>query len=147
VLDISPEKLLVLLAVGMVVLGPNRLPAAARGLAQGLVTARRLAAGLTDPLHASLAEPRRAFEETIADVKSAVADPLQSAGKPFVDAVSLPAFAPPPSAPPSPPAASAEPTFPAPSLTAAASLEPTFPAPSLTAAAPPVGSPSDPSFN
>jgi sec-independent protein translocase protein TatB len=135
VLDISPEKLLVLLAVGMVVLGPNRLPAAARGLAQGLATARRLAAGLTDPLHASLAEPRRAFEETIADVKSAVADPLQAAGKPFVDAVSLPAFAPPPSAPPSP------------SSPPAASAEPTFPAPSLTAAAPPVGSPSDPSFN
>lgn len=89
-LDLSPEKLLVLLTVGMVVLGPNRLPGAARSLAQGLVTARRLAAGLTDPLHASLAEPRRAFEETLADVKSVIADPLQSVVQPVVDVASPP---------------------------------------------------------
>ncbi|HLI53826.1 MAG TPA: twin-arginine translocase TatA/TatE family subunit [Acidimicrobiales bacterium] len=110
-LDLSPEKLLVLLTVGMIVLGPNRLPTAARGLAQGLVAARRLAAGLTDPLHASLAEPRRAFEETIADVKSVIADPLQSVVQPVVDAASPPAAAPPAPAPtdaPPAPTAAAE---------------------------------------
>ena len=58
-LDISPEKLVVLLAVGLVVLGPNKLPGAARGLAHGLARARRLAATLTDPVTTTLVQPVR----------------------------------------------------------------------------------------
>lgn len=68
-LDVSPEKLLALFAVALVVLGPQRLPGAARGLGRGLSTARRLAQGLTQPLHDSLAEPRRAAESALSDVR------------------------------------------------------------------------------
>lgn len=78
-LDLSPEKLLVLLSVGLVVLGPHKLPEAARVVAHGVVKARRLATSLTGPIQASLAEPRRAVEETFAEARSAVADPFAEA--------------------------------------------------------------------
>lgn len=88
-LDISPEKLMMLLVVGLVVLGPNKLPAAARSLAHGLARARRLAATLTEPmttiadplraslqepLQASLAEPRQALQGAVAELRSTIAN-------------------------------------------------------------------------
>lgn len=74
-LDLSPEKLMVLLSVGLLVLGPNKLPAAARSLAHGLARARRLAATLTDPVTSNLAEPVRAnFTEPL---KTGLVDPLR----------------------------------------------------------------------
>ena len=75
-LDLSPEKLMMLLAVGLVVLGPNKLPAAARGLAHGLARARGLAATLTDPLAATLAEPVRTH--LTEPLRAELVEPLQS---------------------------------------------------------------------
>lgn len=88
-LDLSPEKLMVLLALGLVVLGPDKLPAAARGLAHSLARGRRLAASLTEPITTTvteplkasltepirngLAEPRQAVDSAIADLRSAIA--------------------------------------------------------------------------
>lgn len=72
-LDLSPEKLIALLAIGLVVLGPERLPAAARSLAGGLVRIRKLTTTLTEPIHSSLAEPRQVLDSTLAEVRSAVA--------------------------------------------------------------------------
>lgn len=75
-LDISPEKLMVLLSVGLVVLGPNKLPAAARSLAHGLARARRLAATLTDPVTSTLTEPVRAnFTEPL---RTGLVEPLRA---------------------------------------------------------------------
>ena len=65
-LDLSPEKLMMLLTVGLIVLGPNKLPGAARGLAHGLARARHLASTLTDPITATVVEP----------FKAAVAEPM-----------------------------------------------------------------------
>lgn len=96
-LDLSPEKLIVLLAVGLVVLGPNKLPAAARSLAHGLARARRLAAtltqpistlaepivaefteplrsGLTEPFKESLAQPRQAMDQALGDLRASIAN-------------------------------------------------------------------------
>lgn len=96
-LDLSPEKLVVLLAIGLVVIGPNKLPAAARGLAHGLARARRLAAtltqpittlaepmvaevteplrtGLTGPFKESLAQPRQAFDQALGDLRASIAN-------------------------------------------------------------------------
>jgi Sec-independent protein translocase protein TatA len=70
--DLSPEKIMALLAVGLVVLGPHRLPTAARTLAQGLTRARRIAATLTEPVQASLAEPREHLERAVAEVRGTV---------------------------------------------------------------------------
>jgi sec-independent protein translocase protein TatB len=75
--DLSPDKLLVLLALGLVVLGPNRLPVAARALATGLSQARRLAHGLTQPVQESLGEPRQAVDGILADLRTAVREPLR----------------------------------------------------------------------
>lgn len=80
-LDLSPEKLMVLLAVGLVVLGPARLPAAARSLAHGLARARRLAANLTDPITTAVAEPRRAVDEAVSELRSTiVSHPIPGSG-------------------------------------------------------------------
>lgn len=76
--DLSPEKIMALLAVGLVVLGPHRLPPAARTLANGLVKARRLADSLTQPIHASLAEPRQYLDRAVADLRGDVGGPAQS---------------------------------------------------------------------
>ncbi|MBV9659817.1 MAG: twin-arginine translocase TatA/TatE family subunit [Acidimicrobiales bacterium] len=76
-LDLSPEKLLVLLTVGLLVVGPNKLPAAARGLANGLARARRLATGLTEPGRASLGEPRQILEDALGDLRAAVSEPIR----------------------------------------------------------------------
>ena len=89
-LDISPEKLVMLLTVGLIVLGPNKLPAAARGLAHGLARARRMAATLTDPitttlveplkasiiepLGAELVDPRRSIDRAVAELRSTIAN-------------------------------------------------------------------------
>jgi Sec-independent protein translocase protein TatA len=79
VFDLSPEKIMALLAVGLVVLGPHRLPTAARSLAQGLAKARRLADTLTQPVHAGLAEPREHLERAVAEIRGAVVQPVASA--------------------------------------------------------------------
>jgi Sec-independent protein translocase protein TatA len=72
VFDLSPEKLMVLLAVGLVVLGPHRLPGAARTLARGLLRARTLADSVTSPVHASLQEPRRVLDDALAELRATV---------------------------------------------------------------------------
>ena len=99
-LDISPEKLIMLLTVALIVLGPNKLPAAARGLAHGLTRARRLAANLTDPitttlvepLKASLAEPRHSVDSAVAELRSTIANhPLPGAVGPAPAAALTPA--------------------------------------------------------
>jgi sec-independent protein translocase protein TatB len=75
--DLSPDKLLVLLALGLVVLGPNRLPVAARAVANGLSQARRLSHGLAHPVQESLREPRQAVDGILADLRTAVREPAR----------------------------------------------------------------------
>ena len=69
-LDLSPEKLMVLLVAAVVILGPHRLPETARALAGGLVRARRLAHSLTEPVHDTLQEPRRILNDALADLRT-----------------------------------------------------------------------------
>jgi Sec-independent protein translocase protein TatA len=89
-LDLSPEKMMALLAIGLVVLGPQRLPSAARTLAHGLARARRLTETLTQPVHDSLAEPRRANEGVMADMRDVIQAPTQA-----LNAIGHPASPPP----------------------------------------------------
>lgn len=114
--DLSPDKLVVLLALGLVILGPDKLPAAARGLAHGLARARRLAAtltqpiatltepitaefteplrtGLAEPLKESLAQPRQAFDNALGELRSTIANhPLSVPGDQPSAAPADPAF-------------------------------------------------------
>ncbi len=77
-LDLSPEKIMALMAIGLVVLGPQRLPSAARTFAHGLARARRLAETLTQPVHDSLAEPLRSIEGVMADMRDVMHAPTQT---------------------------------------------------------------------
>lgn len=93
--DLSPEKLVALLAVGMVVLGPQRLPAAARSLATNLTRMRKLAHSLTDPIQSSLAEPREAVQGLVSEARSSIGLQAPQPGQPLwpsttVDNLSLP---------------------------------------------------------
>jgi Sec-independent protein translocase protein TatA len=63
------------------VVGPQRLPAAARTLAIGLSRARQLAASLTEPVHTSLQQPRRVLDDAWADLRAStnpLAQPIMS---------------------------------------------------------------------
>lgn len=68
-LNVSAVELLVILAVGLVVLGPQKLPGAARQVGRVLTELRRMASGFQ-------AEMRDAFEEvTEADTPPPLAPP------------------------------------------------------------------------
>lgn len=99
-LDISPEKLMVVLAVAMAVLGPQGIPKVARGLGRARAEIRRLTAdvppdtlnALTNPRGAlidavsdpremvekAVNEPRLALADAIADFKLAAAAPVRA---------------------------------------------------------------------
>jgi Tat protein translocase TatB subunit len=100
-LNIGMPELLVILTVGLIVLGPKRMPEIARMLGKAMAEFRRATAGLTDEL-----ENARALIEEEARQASRAADPAQRAPK-----IS--------------PAAGTEPKTPA-----GAALPPTGPAPS-----------------
>lgn len=93
--DISPEKLLVLIVVGLIVLGPDRLPSLARDAARLLRTLRDLSRTtrqqLTDELGPELSaldlgalNPRTALDRLLADDPSDTEplDPKMSAPLP-----------------------------------------------------------------
>jgi sec-independent protein translocase protein TatB len=56
--NLDPEKLLVLFIIALLVLGPNRLPQAARTLGKGLAEVRRYTASFRAEVDEVLAEPR-----------------------------------------------------------------------------------------
>ena len=71
-LDLSPEKLMVLLVVALVVLGPHRLPEAARTIAGGLARVRRMADVLGAPVKATFEEPRQVIDSVTSEFRAAL---------------------------------------------------------------------------
>ena len=63
--DISPEKLIVVLLIGSVVLGPERLSHAARALARTRRELRRLTGTIHPEALDAVRNPRRALIETL----------------------------------------------------------------------------------
>ena len=57
-MDLSPVKILVLGLVAMIVLGPERLPQAARTAGRMMAEVRRLSAGVQDEVASAITEPR-----------------------------------------------------------------------------------------
>ena len=66
-LDLSPEKILVLGVVALVVLGPNRLPQAARTLGRLIGQLRAMSASLQSEVRDALHEPNEVFGAAIAE--------------------------------------------------------------------------------
>lgn len=68
-LDLSPEKIFVLGIVALVVLGPNRLPQAARTLGRMLAQLRSMSASLQTEMRDALHEPNEAIGAAIAEFR------------------------------------------------------------------------------
>jgi Tat protein translocase TatB subunit len=60
---IGPEKIIVVLVIALVVLGPERLPQVARQAGRAYREFRRVTSGLEAEVRGALQEPMRAFSE------------------------------------------------------------------------------------
>lgn len=67
-MDLSPEKLLVVGLIAMMVLGPERLPHAARTAGRMLAELRRLSASVHSEVSNAMAEPREVLGQTVEDM-------------------------------------------------------------------------------
>jgi sec-independent protein translocase protein TatB len=65
--DLSPEKILLVGLIAMIVLGPERLPHAARTAGRMLAEVRRLSATVRNEVTSAVAEPREALDRTADD--------------------------------------------------------------------------------
>lgn len=88
-LDLSPDKLLMLAVVALVVLGPNRLPGAARSLGRFIGQMRAMTSSLQTEVKDALHEPHEAFVSALGDfrpgevrrnVRRTIVDTLAPAG-------------------------------------------------------------------
>jgi len=66
--NLDPEKLVVLFVIALLVLGPNRLPQAARTLGRGLAEVRKYTSGFQAEVNQVLAEPRRVMDAAMREV-------------------------------------------------------------------------------
>ena len=66
-LDLSPEKIFLLGVIALVVLGPNRLPQAARSLGRMMAQLRRMSASFQAEVRDALAEPTDALSAAAKD--------------------------------------------------------------------------------
>lgn len=86
--NLSPEKILVLGIFALVVLGPNRLPQAARTLGRLLAEVRRVSGSFQEEVRGALAEPHDVLNKTVGDLglpdlRSSVRNTVTEAVSPF----------------------------------------------------------------
>jgi sec-independent protein translocase protein TatB len=92
VLNFSPEKLLLVGILALVVLGPHRLPQAARTLGRLVAEARRVSGSFQSEVREALTEPRDALSNAVGDLgltdlRSSVRDTMTGAVSPFTTAI------------------------------------------------------------
>lgn len=68
-LDLSPDKLFMLAIVALVVLGPNRLPSAARTVGRFVGQLRSMSSSLQSEMRDALSEPEEAFTSALGDFR------------------------------------------------------------------------------
>ena len=101
-LNFSPEKLFLVGLIALMVLGPNRLPQAARSLGRFMAELRRMSSSFQDEVRGAIGEPTESFNSILTDFRS----PL-NVRRSVQDAITN-TLSPPPAAPgqtPPPPAA------------------------------------------
>jgi sec-independent protein translocase protein TatB len=69
VLDLSPEKILVLGVIALIFLGPNRLPQAARSLGHFVAQMRRMSQSFQTEVRDAMAEPNEFLSSTLPDLR------------------------------------------------------------------------------
>jgi Tat protein translocase TatB subunit len=67
-MDLSPEKILVVAMIALMVLGPERLPQAARTAGKMLAEVRRLSATVQNQVTNAIAEPRDAVSQSVGEL-------------------------------------------------------------------------------
>jgi sec-independent protein translocase protein TatB len=67
--DLSPEKILVLAFIALIVLGPNRLPHAARSLGRIMGQLRAMSASLETEVHHALHDPTEALSTAVSEFR------------------------------------------------------------------------------
>ncbi|MBO0691587.1 MAG: twin-arginine translocase TatA/TatE family subunit [Acidimicrobiaceae bacterium] len=77
--DISPEKIVVVLVIALVVLGPGRLAEAARALGRARAQLRKWSATLPPDTAKIVRNPRSALLDALAEPRQAIADTAEAA--------------------------------------------------------------------
>ena len=105
-LNFSPEKLLLVAIIALVVLGPSRLPQAARTLGRALAEVRKVSGSFQAEVRDAIAEPRDALSNAVGelglrDLRTSVRDtvtgvvaPIQSGLNPLAPPATSPTPAP-----------------------------------------------------
>jgi Tat protein translocase TatB subunit len=70
VFNIGPEKLILLFVLALIVLGPSRLPEAARSLGKMVGELRRMSGGFQKEVQEALADPKDALTAAVGDLRS-----------------------------------------------------------------------------
>jgi sec-independent protein translocase protein TatB len=68
-LNFSPEKLFLVAIIALVVLGPHRLPQAARSLGRFLAQMRHMSSSFQEEVRGALSEPVDAFHSAMGDFR------------------------------------------------------------------------------
>jgi sec-independent protein translocase protein TatB len=68
VLNFSPEKILLLLVIALVVMGPQHLPHAAKSLGKMIGQLRQMTGSLQNEVTSALAEPKEALMGSVGDL-------------------------------------------------------------------------------
>jgi sec-independent protein translocase protein TatB len=74
VFNIGPEKLLLLFIIALIVLGPSKLPDAARTLGRALGEFRRVSGRLQNEVRDALADPKDALSAAVSDLRNEFGD-------------------------------------------------------------------------
>src|SRR5215469_11954347 len=67
--NFSPEKLFLVAIIALVVLGPHRLPQAARNLGRFMAQMRHMSSSFQDEVRGALSEPVDAFNSAVGDFR------------------------------------------------------------------------------
>ena len=70
----GPEKLFILFVIALIVLGPTRLPGAARTVGKWVGQLRRLASQFQDEVHGALSDPKDALTAAVGTLRSEIGD-------------------------------------------------------------------------
>jgi TatA/E family protein of Tat protein translocase len=74
VFNVGPEKLLLLFIIALIVLGPTKLPDAARSLGRALGEFRRVSGRLQNEVRDALADPKDALSAAVSDLRNEFGD-------------------------------------------------------------------------
>lgn len=113
----SPEKILLLAIIALVVLGPSRLPQAARTAGKWIAELRKLTSRLQEEVSGALGDPKDALTSSLGDLRNEVGvwrNEMVGLGRSVTSAPSAAAstLSPAPSVPPPEPWTDASPSYP-----------------------------------